>query len=124
MPKAIQIADRWHLMENASSTFLVSVRKSLRAIRTAIGATTINPDLLTCAERLQYQGYLRREEINAAIMRLVSEGTPIKGIVRRTSHSRKLVRQIARGERTGRVHLNRTCHCWMSCGTQAARNTQ
>ena len=67
LPCAIQVADRWHLMENASAAFLSAVRKSMRPIRAAIGATTINPKLLTCAERLQYEGYLRREETNAAI---------------------------------------------------------
>jgi transposase len=87
-------------MKNASAAFLNAVRKSMRSIRTAIGATTINPDLLTSAEKLQYQGYLRREESNAAIMRLAGEGIPIKEIVRRTGHSRKLVRQVIRGERT------------------------
>lgn len=50
LPDAVQIADRWHLMENASSAFLDAVRKSMRSIRTAIGAAKINPDLLTCAE--------------------------------------------------------------------------
>lgn len=50
LPHAVQVADRWHLMENASSAFLDAVRKSMRSIRTAIGAATINPDLLTCAE--------------------------------------------------------------------------
>jgi hypothetical protein len=47
-----------------SRAFLDAVRKSMREIRAAIGATTINPRLLTAAERIQYEGYLRREEIN------------------------------------------------------------
>lgn len=100
LPHAVQVADRWHLMENASAAFLDAVRKSMRTIRAAIGATTINPDLLTYAEKLQYEGYLRREETNAAIMKLAGEGIPIKEIVRRTGHSRKLVRQVIRGQRT------------------------
>jgi len=57
LPKAIQVADRWHLMENASRAFLDAVRKSMRQIRAVIGAATINPALLTAAERLQYDGY-------------------------------------------------------------------
>lgn len=56
----------------------------MRGIRAAIGATTISPDLLTRAERLQYERYLQREEPNAAIMALASEGVPIKQVVRRT----------------------------------------
>jgi len=100
LPHAVQVADRWHLMKNASAAFLDAVRKSMRTIRTAIGATTINPALLTCAEKLQYEGYMRREETNAAIMKLSGEGVSIKEIVRRTGHSRKLVRQVVRGERT------------------------
>jgi transposase len=100
LPGAIQVADRWHLMENASSAFLDAVRRSMRVIRTAIGATTINPELLTCAERLQYEGYLRRKDTSAAIMTLVRDAVPLKEIVRRTGHSRKLVRQVSRGEST------------------------
>jgi transposase len=100
LPGAIQVADRWHLMENASSAFLEAVRRSMRVIRTAIGATTINPRLLTCAERLQYEGYLRRKDTNAVIMALVKNAVPLKEIVRRTGHSRKLVRQVSRGEST------------------------
>lgn len=53
LPNALQVADRWHLMENASAAFLNAVRKSMRSIRAAIGATTIDPKLLTAAERLQ-----------------------------------------------------------------------
>ena len=43
LPHAIQVAYRWHLMENASRAFLDAVRKSMRQIRTAIGATAIDP---------------------------------------------------------------------------------
>lgn len=86
-------------MENASRTFFDAVRKSMRQIRTVIGATTINPKLLTAAERLQYEGYLRREETNAVILALLKNGIPLKQIVRQTGHSRKLVRQVVRGER-------------------------
>jgi transposase len=81
LPHAVQVADRWHLMENASRAFLDAVRKSMRQIRIVIGATTIDPKLLTAAERLQYEGYLRREETNAAILALSKKGIPIKQIV-------------------------------------------
>jgi len=74
LPHAIQVADRWHLMENASSAFLDAVRKSMRQIRTAMGASVIDPSLLTFAEKLQYEGYLRREETNAAILSLSKQG--------------------------------------------------
>jgi transposase len=45
LPHAVQVADRWHLMENASAAFLAAVRQSMGKIRTAIGATTVNPAL-------------------------------------------------------------------------------
>ena len=95
-------------MENASRAFLDAVRKSMRNIRTVIGATTINPELLTCAERIQYEGYLHREETNAAILALTKDGVPIKQIVRLTGHSRKLVRQIIRGERSDVFRLRQS----------------
>lgn len=100
LPRAAQVADRWHLMENASHAFLNAVRKSMRQIRQAIGAATINPELLTSAERLQYDSYLRREETNAVISGLAKDGLSIKAIVRRTGYSRKLVRDVLRGQRT------------------------
>jgi transposase len=76
------------------------LRKSMRQIRSAIGAATINPALLTAAERIQYEGYLHREEINAAILGLAKNEVPIKEIVRRTGHSRGLVRKVLRGQRS------------------------
>ena len=84
----MQVADRWHLMEIASHAFLDAVRKSMRQIRAVVGAAIINPELLTAAERLQYEGYLRRQDANAAIL------------VRDTGHSRGLVRRVLRGQRS------------------------
>ena len=100
LPNATQVADRWHLMENASRAFLDAVRKSMRQVRAAIGAATINPDLLTAAERIQYEGYLRREDTNAAILAQAEKGISIKEIVRRTGHSRGMVRRVLRGQRS------------------------
>lgn len=100
LPNALQVADRWHLMENASAAFLDAVRKSMRSIRAAIGATTIDPKLLTAAERLQNEGYLHREETNAAILALHKDGVPIKAIVHRLGYSRGLVRKVVRGQRS------------------------
>ncbi len=100
LPHAVQVADRWHLMENASHAFLEAVRRSMRQIRRSVGAMTINPTLLTAAERLQYEGYLHREETNASVLTIAKNGASIKEIVRRTGHSRGLVRRILRGERS------------------------
>jgi hypothetical protein len=66
----------------------------------ALGANVIDPAHLSCAERRQHSGWLRREEENAAILALAKQGMAIKEIVRRTSKSRGLVRQVVRGGRT------------------------
>ncbi|MGY4327199.1 transposase [Bradyrhizobium sp. LB7.2] len=124
LPNAIQVADRWHLMENASAAFLDAVRRSMNRIRTAIGATTINQELLTCAEKLRYQGYLRRQDSHALITALVSDGVPLKEIVRRTGHSRNLVRQISRGGGTDMFRTRQStwtdiCRSWTRSGQSA-----
>ena len=96
-PQAVQVADRWHLMENASAAFLEAVRRSMKAIRQVLGSTVIDPALLTCAERIQYEGFLRRQEDSQGIKALAEAGKSIKEITRSTGRSRKLVRSVLRG---------------------------
>lgn len=98
-PEAIQVADRWHLMENASAAFLDAVRRSMRMIRERLGRDTVDPALLTCAEQRQYEGWKRRQEINQEILDLAQNGLPIKEIVRRTGHGGATVRRVIMGAR-------------------------
>ena len=98
-PDAIQVADRWHLMENASAAFLTAVQRSMVAIRKTVGAGIVDPAALSAAERHQHTGWLRREAENADILALSAQGVTIKEIMRRTDKSRGLVRQVVRGGR-------------------------
>ena len=72
----------------------------MRQVREVVGAATIDPELLTAAERIQYEGYLQREEADVAIRALSQAGVPIRQIVRRLGHSRKVVREVLRVERS------------------------
>ncbi|MFC3691627.1 ISL3 family transposase [Chenggangzhangella methanolivorans] len=98
LPHAVQVADRWHLMENASAAFLNAVRAAMTPIRRTLGATRIDPKLLTVAERLQYEGYLRRARADEAVLSMAREGLSIKAIARRAALARGTVRRILRGE--------------------------
>ena len=99
LPDAVQVADRWHLMENASAAFLNAVRRSMHAVRKAVGVGTVDPSALSAAERLQHSGWLLREAENGSILALAAQGVAIKEIMRRTDKSRGLVRQVVRGAR-------------------------
>lgn len=96
-PQAIQIADRWHLVENASAAILDVVRQHMRAIREAPASNAVDPLLLTCAERRQWDGFQRRKETRDAVLALTRNGVPIKEVVRQLGLARKTVRQIVRG---------------------------
>jgi transposase len=95
LPRATQVADRWHLIENATRAFLYAVRKSMRQIRSAIAAATINPPLLTAAERIEYEGYLHRDETNAAILGLAKRQSSLE------LHLQRLDEQWMAGHRNG-----------------------
>lgn len=69
----------------------------MRQVRQLLGSAAIDPGLLSCAERLQYEGFIRRQESNQIIKDLANAGASIKDIVRRTERSRKLVRSVLRG---------------------------
>jgi transposase len=84
-------------MENATAAFLEAVRRSMPPIRQALGSTVIDPALLTCAERIQYDGFVRRQDSHQAIKALAAQGVSIKAIARQTARSRKLVRGVLRG---------------------------
>jgi len=98
-PQALQVADRWHLLENASAAFLDIVRRHMRQLRRAISSGDINPDTLSKAEKVQWAGWQRREEMNQRVRALHGEGHGIKAIVKMTGVSRQTVRRILRGSR-------------------------
>jgi len=96
-PQAIQVADRWHLVENASAAFLDVVRQHIRAIRDFLASREIDPSVLTKAERRQWDGFQRRQEMTDAVLELTRKGIAIKQIVRRLGLARLTVRRIVRG---------------------------
>ena len=77
-PEAVQVADRCHLMENASAAFLGAIKQSTQKIRKAFGTGVVDPALLTSAETRQYDGWIRREDEDAAVLASAKAGVPIK----------------------------------------------
>lgn len=64
-PQAEQVADRWHLFENASAAFLAVVRSEMPCLRRALAPTRpVDPSTLTRAERFQWDGAKLREALN------------------------------------------------------------
>lgn len=79
LPDATQVADRWHLLQNASDAFLSAVRRAMPAIRKAACSAELDPSILTAAERLQFEGFQRRQKTNILIQRMGAEGVPSSG---------------------------------------------
>ena len=98
-PRALQICGRWHLLENATAAFVEAVKRHMGDLRRAITGGNIDPDVLSSAEKVQWAGWKRRDEVNGTVRSLKSQGHSIKGIVRATGVSRQTVRRILAGTR-------------------------
>lgn len=99
-PQARQVADRWHLFENASAAFLAAVRSEMPCLRRALAPTgPVDPATLTRAERIQWDGAQLREALNRQIIDLAAQGIPIKAMSRATGVSRQTIRKVLRGQR-------------------------
>jgi len=99
-PQAQQVADRWHLFENASAAFLAAVRSEMPCLRRALAPTgPVDRATLTRAERIQWDGYQLREALNRQIIDLAGQGVPIRAMARTTGVSRKTIRKVLRGQR-------------------------
>lgn len=99
-PQARQVADRWHLFENASAAFLVAVRSELPRLRKALSPEgPVDPETLSKAERIQWEAATTREAVSRQVLALASQGVPLKAIARTTGLSRQTIRKIVRGQR-------------------------
>jgi len=99
-PQARQVADRWHLFENASAAFLSAVRSELPRLRKAFSPEKpVDPETLSKAERLQWESAMTREAVNGQVLALAAQGVPLKAMARTTGLSRQTIRKIVRGQR-------------------------
>ena len=99
-PQARQVADRWHLFENASAAFLSAVRSELPRLRRALSPERlVDPETLSKAERIQWDAAMIREAVNGQVPALASQGVPVKVMARTTGLSRQTIRKIVRGQR-------------------------
>lgn len=99
-PQARQVADRWHLFENASAAFLAAVRSELPRLRKALSPETpVDPVTLSKAERIQWEAAVTREAVNSQILALAAQGVPLKTMARTIGVSRQTIRRIVRGQR-------------------------
>ena len=98
-PQALKVADRWHLLENATAAFVESVKRRMGDLRRAIAGDGVDPEALDAAEKKQWAGWQRRDEVNGTVRSLHGQGQSIMCIVRTTGVSRQTVRRILAGTR-------------------------
>jgi len=103
-PTAIQVADRWHLLENCSRALLEAVRRRRAEVQAAAHviaakdiATLGEPLPMTSAERRQWERWQRNRQTYEQVIRLHREGLSIKAIVRKLPSGRNTARRWLRG---------------------------
>jgi transposase len=100
-PRAIQVADRWHLWHNLAQ----AVEKTVIACRTALAEPESEPELSARADppgppttAVENRLVVRTRERHAAVRQLLSDGTSISQICRTLGLDRKTVQRFARAE--------------------------
>ena len=106
-PGAVQVADRWHLLENCSRAFLAVIERRQRRLREAArveapaatsgSAVAGPPPPMTSAERLKWERWRRERLLYDRALRLAADGMPIKEIARTLKLARSTVRRWLRG---------------------------
>lgn len=103
-PSAVQVADRWHLLENCSRALLDAVQRRRADVRAAAGPAAAEqpvsvrrPPPMSSAERRHWERWQRGSEVHDEAVRLHREGVPIRAIVRRLGIGRNTVRRWLRG---------------------------
>ncbi len=56
LPQAVQVADRWQLLQNASRSCLDAVRSLMLRMREVVSSAPIDRALLTAVKRIQCVG--------------------------------------------------------------------
>jgi len=114
-PEAIHVADRWHLLENCSAAVLEAVKRHQPTLRSAARSlaeeaqpspapSAPDPSTMTSAQRRQWEGWCRRMQRHAEVVRLHRSGVPAHQIARDLALSRNTVRRWIRG---GQLELYR-----------------
>ena len=98
-PQARQVADRWHLLVNASEALRSIVERHQPEIRDVASRGVHDPAASTDPTEIPLQLNSRRRERCEFALRLHGEGLPTREIARRIGASRNAVRRWARAGR-------------------------
>lgn len=86
-------------LENVTAAFVEAVKRHMGDFHRATTGGDIDPEALSSAEKVQWAGWKRRDEVNGTARSLRTQGHSIEGIVRATGVSRQSVQSILAGPR-------------------------